>query len=114
MIVSGEYMEITSNTWEKNDTIVISAEKYNTTKKTGWKIPRDIRSTYSEVSKKIEINPIGLPRDMTYQVRISGYKDLSVDDINWYMRTKNSDGGGCDINSWDPGIWKRVSVKSIV
>ncbi len=107
-------MEITSSTWEKNDTIAISADKYNTSKKTGWKIPRDITSTYSEVSKKIEINPIGLPRDMTYQVRLSGYKDLNSDDLRWYMRSQDPDGGGCDINSWDPNIWKRVTTKNIV
>lgn len=113
MVVSGEYIEISSTKWEKNDTITLSAKEYNTEKKTGWKIPRDIISTYSEVSKKLEINQIGLPKNLTYQVKMLGYKDLSPDNIKWYLRTMNPDGGGCDIQTWDPKTWKNISVNSI-
>ena len=43
MMVSGEYFEIVPVNFEKNDTINISAKTYNANKKTGWKIPRDIK-----------------------------------------------------------------------
>jgi len=55
MVVSGEYMEIASNKWEKNDAIAISASIYNNEKITGWKLPRNITTSYSETAKKIEI-----------------------------------------------------------
>ncbi len=113
MVVSGEYIEINSTKWEKNDTITLSAKEYNTEKKTGWKIPRDIVSTYSEVTKRLEINQVGLPKDLTYQIKMVGYKDLSPDNIRWYIRGLDTDGRGCHIQTWDPKTWKNISVESV-
>lgn len=113
MMVSGEYMAVVSNQWEKNDTITISATEYNINKKTGWKLPRDIVASYSETPKKLEITKIGLPRDMTYQVKMSGYKDLKTNDIRWYMRTLDEDGGGCDISSWNAKNWKKITTNEV-
>ena len=110
MVVSGEYVEIGSTIWNKDDTITLSAKEYNTEKKIGWKLPRDINTTYSEVTKRLEITPVGLPKDMTYQVRMLGYKDLTPSNIKWYLRTLNPDGGGCDINTWNPATWKNIST----
>ena len=67
--------------------------------------------TIVEAQKKLESKEIGLPRDMHYQVKMAGYRDLSPENIQWYLRPQNKDGGGCDINTWDPNIWKRVSTK---
>lgn len=113
MMVSGEYMTVVSNQWEKNDTITISATDYNINKKTGWKLPRDIVASYSETPKKLEIQKIGLPKDMTYQVKMSGYKDLKTSDIRWYMRPLDEDGGGCDISTWNAKNWKKVTTNEI-
>jgi hypothetical protein len=113
MVVSGEYIEIGSTKWEKNDTITISAKQYNSEKKIGWKIPRDVTTSYSEISKKLEINPIGLPRDMTYQVEMVGYKDLKPGNIKWYMRKYNVSEGGCDIATWNPSLWKNIWTTDI-
>ena len=110
MVVSGEYVKIGSTIWNKDDTITLSAKEYNTEKKIGWKLPRDINTTYSEVTKRLEITPVGLPKDMTYQVRMLGYKDLTPSNIKWYLRTLNPDGGGCDINTWNPATWKNIST----
>lgn len=113
MAVSGEYMEIGSNTWEKNDMITLSATDYNINKKTGWKLPRDIVTSYTEIPKKFEIQRVGLPKEMSYQVKMSGYKDLSPSDIRWYMRKLDTNSGGCDINTWNAKTWKKVSVSSL-
>ncbi len=114
MVVSGEYMEIGSNTWEKDDTVTVSAKAYNATKRTGWKMPRDVATSYSEIVKKFEINQVGLPRDMTYQVQLSGYKDLSPSDIRWYLRALDTDGGWCNINTWNVHIWKKITTKTLI
>lgn len=63
--------------------------------------------------KRLEINPVGLPKDMTYQVRMLGYKDFTPHNIKWYLRPLNPNGGGCDINSWNPTIWKNISVNAV-
>lgn len=113
MVVSGEYIEIGSTKWEKNDTISLSAKQYNAEKKTGWKIPRDMTTTYSEAPKRLEIKPIGLPRDMIYQVNMAGYTDLNPTNIRWYMRKYDADGGGCDIATWNPNLWKSIGTTDI-
>ena len=113
MVVSGEYMEIASNKWEKNDTIAVSASIYNNEKITGWKLPRNITTSYSETAKKIEIERKWLPKNMTYQVKMSWYKDLSPEDIRWYIKKLDENGWGCDMNTWNEKSWKRVTVNNI-
>ncbi|NRH21094.1 hypothetical protein HOO68_03555 [Candidatus Gracilibacteria bacterium] len=114
MMVSGEYMEIVSNQWEKNDTITVSATEYNINKKTGWKLPRDITSTYSEQPKKLEIQKIGLPRDMTYQVKMTGYKNLKTNDLRWYIKNLDENGNGCNITTWNAKDWKKVTTNTLL
>ena len=113
MTVSGEYIEIGSTKWEKNDTIAISAKQYNAEKKTGWKIPRDVGTSYNEAPKKFTIDQIGLPRDMTYQVNLDGYSEFTPKNIKWYIRKYSTKENGCDIGTWDPTLWKSVQVDDI-
>jgi hypothetical protein len=113
LVVSGEYIEIGSNNWEKNDTIILSAKQYNAEKKTGWKIPRDIATSYNEAPKKFTIEQIGLPRDMTYQVNLDGYSEFTPKNIKWYIRKYSTKENGCDIGTWDPTLWKSVQVDDI-
>lgn len=113
MLVSGEYIEIASNTWKKDDTISISASTYNTSKTDGWKLPRNITTSYSETIKKIEIERKGLPKDLVYQIKMSGYKDISPDNIRWYIKKIDENTNSCDISTWNGKSWKKVSVKNI-
>ena len=113
MMVSGEYIEIYSSNWSKDDSISISAKEYNATKKTGYKIPRDIKSTSTTTNKTLFINQVGLPRDMTYQVTMNGYEKFRSSDIRWYMSTLSDAQAICDINTWNTDTWSQVPVKRI-
>lgn len=112
-MVSGEYMEIYSSNWSKDDSISISAKEYNATKKTGYKIPRDIKSTSTTTNKTLFINQVGLPRDMTYQVTMNSYERFRSSDIRWYMSTLSDAQAICDINTWNTDTWSQVPVKRI-
>lgn len=112
--VSGEYMEIGSSGWSKNDTISLAASEYNINKKTGWKLPRNITTSYSELPKKLEIQRLGLPSDMTYEIKMTGYKNLKSSDLRWYMRNLDENWGGCDIGTWNAKVWKKVTTTTLL
>jgi hypothetical protein len=81
---------------------MISASIYNSQKKIGWKLPRDITTTYSDDPHNIEIKRIGLPRDMTYEITTYGYGDLGVSDVRWYLRKMGTDRSCTGISDCEP------------
>jgi hypothetical protein len=113
LTMSGSWIDISSTSWSKGDTIQISSEIYNREKKSGWKLPRDFASSYSDEVKDFAINTVGLPRDMDYEVKLSGYRDLTTDDIRWYRVPSNTENGysQCNLKHWESSKWEEIHAK---
>lgn len=91
------------------DTLRINAEKYNTLKKTSYRLPKDIRFTYSLAEKQLSVEENGLPKNAEYRVVLSGYDALSAKDIRWYVGNPHT--SSCmndDETLWDHGDYREV------
>jgi uncharacterized protein YfaS (alpha-2-macroglobulin family) len=113
LTITGSFIDISSKNWNKGDTIRVSSAIYNREKKSGWKLPRDFASSYSDEVKNFEINSIGLPRDMDYEVKLTGYKELTADDIRWYRIPMHYTPGfdECYIRSLEPSKWQEIKAQ---
>jgi hypothetical protein len=50
---------------------------------------------------------------MDYEVTISGYSDLTADDIRWYQVPLHTENGyhQCDIKKWEQSRWQEIKAK---
>lgn len=78
--------------------IILSADEYNTIKKTKYRLPHDITLTPSDIPRDISYSSVGESRDQKYDVSIYGFEDYNPEDIRYYVHYEN--GATCDIMTW--------------
>lgn len=112
LVVSGEYVSIHVDETKKDFQLVLNADTYNDIRSTKYRFPRDILLVETDLPRAIEISPVGLPRDRTYQVDMYGYDGLTPDAIAWYIH-HDSD-RTCEVSdSWDSLSFEKVKTIKI-
>jgi uncharacterized protein YfaS (alpha-2-macroglobulin family) len=87
IIISGEYVFISSNKMTGSSILKVDASEYNATKSTTYRLPRDMVLTESKNPKELVINGFNEQRDRTYKIRLIWYGELRTSDIRWYKHT---------------------------
>jgi hypothetical protein len=109
VFVSGEYVEIASNTMNPGDTLSLDADTYNSTKNTTYRLPRDVEAKYSDIPYDFTVSPVAMPKNHLYEVRMYGYAGLTPKDVRFYMHKVANQ--SCHIeNAWDSSRWQRVNA----
>ncbi len=72
--VSGEYIELSLYNPTKDTHIRLDADRYNSIKKTKYKLPYSVNLTTTDIPSGLFIDAIGLPRDRTVSVEMYGYE----------------------------------------
>ena len=85
MTVSGEYIRITVPNLAQDEQVRLDVDRYNDTKSTRYRLPKDITLTSLETPRSLYIVSIGEPKDQTYTVSMYGFGEYTPEHIRYYI-----------------------------
>jgi hypothetical protein len=96
------------------ESVTLNADTYNSLQQTGWELPKSITLTSSSIPRGIEINPVGIVRELRFEATTYGYSGLDTSNINWYLIPLGENEWNCSVSStWDPTTAKKITPKTI-
>jgi uncharacterized protein YfaS (alpha-2-macroglobulin family) len=110
--VSGEYVAIAASKMTGSSILKINASKYNASRTTKYRLPRDMILTENKNPKEFSITQEWEPRNFSYSVKLVWYSDLTPQDVKWYSHTDNKK--NCYIgDAWDSLSFTNINAREM-